>query len=1603
MLKRVSKQYLSLLLALLIGISAFAGIPSKASAADAQAKANDQVSLLVDGAAADSGMILYADGVYESGVRLGAGEHTYRVAVNGSAKAENVPVDVPADETVYIRYYAHGSSDPAVQNNTVDSINNPSHFKTSGTITGNLGTIGTELGIGAWDPSDPDGDLAYLGGGRYSKTFTFSQTQSEVDIEYKVAYNHSWSNGEVGGNVEMKVPAGSTSFTVFADYLQGVCTDSVSQPAIDIYQSDPSVGNISKPAFTTTVSLIGTVRGGDGDWDIGADGWSFSQITKTLYAFSKTFDQGSYQYKVVFDGKTWYDKTGNRTVAIDNDNTNVVFLYDAESQSLYDTVNNYNSIAALLGYQSAAAQPKVVNHANGTTEFLIPGEAADQITLTYAPHDAPDRTKTAALSAEKDGYGKFSGAFTSGDLYFGDGALDCIYYYTVNGTRALDPSAETVSVNGQDYSGYTREAFSGRSVYVPGTLPGVSWDAGSNQMTYLGSGLYACTFRNVPPANYQYKIAVGGSWDENYGMYGNPSGDNINLSVYGTQDVTVYYSDITHLSVTSLNYTFADVGLTGASIPVDTKLTDSGLTGIYTAAVTLPAGSYHDIGIVWNDKSGGAATYNVLPFTLSGARDVTFYFDPSTELFYSDASDRKIDGTNVCYNTQDSKYKSVYGAIEQNKPVTFSIQTGDDVTQAYLFVKGPENKRISMAKASAADGEALWSTTQSFASIGQYTYYFGLASASDVKVYCDDDGYYEAGKLTDLNSILPYALIVYKAGYQTPDWMKNAVIYQIFPDRFYNGDSSNDQAQKTARGATEYEFVGDWGEYPENPEQETLHPDEYPSQAYRGDGIWSNEIYGGDLKGITEKISYIKKLGANVIYINPVFSSVSSHRYDTSDYTKIDPILGTEGDFTELCRAAGANGMHIILDGVFNHVSDDSVYFDRYYKFVGQDGKVGAYPYWAYVYDYMSDHPDATQTAAEAAAKAYFVGRGVTDFTYTQWFTVNKDPLLDQDTRQAVQDTLGERAGKNVYGYEGWWGYDSMPVIKATDGSEYRTPGWAQDLIDGDNSAAKYWIEKGSDGWRLDCANEVSDETWQKFRASVKSLGDDNVIIGEIWDDAAKYLLGDMYDSCMNYQFRNAILAYARGGDSADSVQTLEKLRERYPSEAFYAMMNLLDSHDTTRLLSYLDGVDDDRGQKDAAHAFPTYATTSDAAKQKQYMAALLQLTYPGAPTIYYGDEVGMAGADDPDDRRTMDWSGSNQDLFNWYAKLISLRKNYSALRTGSISMLPTGDNAVLSYVRADSSNQLLVATNNSAAAVTVSLDASAVKSNTLTNLITNAAVTKNNGSVTVTIPAYSGVLLVNNAAAPAPAPSPAPSSPSIPSAVSDGGSNATADLTGATLPSGVTSVSFSAEKKSPSDQSDRQVANVARSALSDKDLSIIGTPVIYNLKLLDQNGNQITSFSGKVKVRVPVPSGLRGTPRVFRYEAGSNTFLDLHATVESGCLVFETDHFSYYVIGGTGDSLTLDTLNYTMPSGGHYQIGLKLTGKKAASVKIHSTNDKVATVSKLKNGNYGVTGRAYGVVYIMFDIYNKNDKFLSHASVKVTVKKNAKPSGSAVRQVGLF
>ncbi|HEX3026750.1 MAG TPA: hypothetical protein VHR42_05940, partial [Clostridia bacterium] len=276
--------------------------------------------------------------------------------------------------------------------------------------------------------------------------------------------------------------------------------------------------------------------------------------------------------------------------------------------------------------------------------------------------------------------------------------------------------------------------------------------------------------------------------------------------------------------------------------------------------------------------------------------------------------------------------------------------------------------------------------------------------------------------------------------------------------------------------------------------------------------------------------------------------------------------------------------------------------------------------------------------------------------------------------------------------------------------------------------------------------------------------------------------------------------------------------------------------------------------------------------------------------------------------------------------------------------------------------------------------------------------------------------------AAPAPAPSSATESsshetpaPSLPTSLTNAPTNATVDLSGAVLPAGVTDVTFAVTPETASGAptgaaggtaggaSDPQGAAAFHIAVSDPALNVIGTPVLYNIKLLDQNGNPISSFTGSVTVKLPIPAGLHGTPHVFRYEESTGALTDLGAAVQNGFLVFSTTHFSYYIVAGTGDSVTLDTKNYQLPVGGTYQIGLKLTGGKAAFVKVTSTNGKAATAARLKNGNILATGKSTGTTYIMIDVYDRKNHLLTHASVRIDVKTGIRPRGDSTRQIGLF
>lgn len=1283
--------------------------------------------------------------------------------INGEKVAEkNVEV---GDEDIYFRLI-NGKFKNSTESDWVKSA----------AWTGSINKLsitdvsGNACPIGEWSPKDPNAELEYIGGGIWTRTFFFEELEEDTEIEYKIATNDNWESvnwGNGGDNVELTIPAGSSEVTIFANEMNQTVYDSITTEPYEVGEGGAGAKTELKP-FVDSVSLIGTVRGDADTWDQTKTGWEFSQISDRYWITQKTFAQKEYAWKVVYKYAKW-SKFDDKKLSVAEDNTNVIFLYDAAEDKIYDSINDKAELGEILGLSTAAAEQEVVHNPNDTLKFVcspVSGNEVEKVDLVYGIYnDTTEKvadTKTVTLRKNRDG------SFSSNLLYFGDKAQTIAYYYEIDGVKTLDEANENKVTDDEEneWSGYEKPLFSGRMVTLPGTVNNNGWNPAKEdvKLTYKGNGIYEITIKGMAAGNYEYKIAIDGSWDENYGAKGEEHGDNMKLTVSELSDVTFTYNDISHLTVNSIDYTVADITLSGNEIPAGTKLTDDMLRGIYSATVDLSSGSHDDICYLYDGK-----TYPVTPFTLETAKKVTFYFDPETLISYNDASDEKVDTSKVLYNSKEIEYKDPYGAVGKNETVKFQIQTGTDAEWVKLVIKGKKKATLDLTSVSGNSvGTKKWSVETTFDQIGEYHYFFAISNGADVSVYSDDeDMNYGEGMSTDLLNAVPYDLIVYENGYETPDWMKNAVIYQIFPERFNNGDVTNDTITSDARGSQQYEYVPDWYLIPENPEQpykeKETDPDvELPSNVYKGDGIWANDIYGGDLKGITDRIDYLDSLGVTVIYLNPVFESISTHRYDTSDYMNIDPILGTLGDFEELVNVADEHGMKVVLDGVFNHVSDDSVYFDRYYEYLeeGTD-TIGAYPYWAYVYDYMSSKK-ATQAAAEAAAKSYFTSEyGITNYEYTEWFDVFKDSTLKGDDGEVVCDSTGLRAGKPVYGYDGWWGYDSMPIIKSTNGSEYQTGTWAQRVIgknetskDSDGSVTQYWLSKGMAGWRLDVANEVSDETWQHFRKSVKALDKDNVIIGEIWTDAAEYLMGDMYDSVMNYMFRNAATGYVKGGEPQKAVDILERLRERYPEEAFYAMMNLVDSHDTARILSYLDGIDDDRNQKDLDSAFPTYEKTSDLAKQKQYLIAFMQFTYAGAPTVYYGDELGMVGADDPDDRRAMIWGKGNKELLEWYATLAKIRSEYSALRTGTVEPVVTDRDSsenVLAYVRSDEDNQILVMMNNATTkkgegiekTAVVDLSETSVSANTLTDVVSGQDYQVKGNSITVTIPSNRGVILV--------------------------------------------------------------------------------------------------------------------------------------------------------------------------------------------------------------------------------------------------------------------
>lgn len=415
--------------------------------------------------------------------------------------------------------------------------------------------------------------------------------------------------------------------------------------------------------------------------------------------------------------------------------------------------------------------------------------------------------------------------------------------------------------------------------------------------------------------------------------------------------------------------------------------------------------------------------------------------------------------------------------------------------------------------------------------------------------------------------------------HENPKWVETAVFYQIFPERFENGDKTNDPKN-----------VVPW--------------DAMPTR---------DNFFGGDLKGIANRVDHLADLGINALYMTPIFESPSNHKYNTTDYFKIDPEFGTMEDFKDLVKKCHAKGIKVVLDAVFNH----SGFLFAQFQDVVKNGEKSKYKDWFHIHS----------------------------------FPVSTNPL-----------------GYEAFGFEAY-----MPKLNTGN----------PEVIEYLSKVAKYWIEEADiDGWRLDVANEVDHEFWRTFKKQVRSAKKDAYIVGEIWHNAKPWLLGEQFDGAMNYPFTRACLNYFAYGNT--DTETFKRLINatyvRNTTEANKGMLNILDSHDTPRFL-----------------------TRAGGSLGRLKLAALFQMSFVGAPSVYYGTEIGMEGEGDPDCRRTMNWDQStwNQDVYSFYKEMIKLRTTRSSMTSEKIEWVEADNAHILAYIKHGSTDKTLIIMNNSDKKVT--------------------------------------------------------------------------------------------------------------------------------------------------------------------------------------------------------------------------------------------------------------------------------------------------------------
>lgn len=559
----------------------------------------------------------------------------------------------------------------------------------------------------------------------------------------------------------------------------------------------------------------------------------------------------------------------------------------------------------------------------------------------------------------------------------------------------------------------------------------------------------------------------------------------------------------------------------------------------------------------------------------------------------------------ILYNSKDEYFKSPFGCLRQNEVcrLRIKIPVNCETLRVYLCVKNEDGFEMTLPfKLECKDAEyEIYTTEFSLLLKSIYFYYFKVVTKNS------EFELFKQGNDTNIAVGDLWQLSCFDKDYDIPDEFKGKVMYQIFPDRFAKSG--------------EFDLVEKLKPY-------KLHQDmsDIPDYLPDSDGQISNsDFFGGNLKGIIEKLTYLKDLGVGIIYLNPIFMAYSNHRYDTADYKKIDPMLGTEEDFKLLCTKAHQLDIKIILDGVFSHTGSNSIYFDK--EGIFGNGAVS-----------NENSP------------------------YKEWYQFEEYP----------------------HKYISWWGIDTLPCVNELSES------YMDYIIYSDDSVLAHWLKLGADGFRLDVADELPDEFILAFQKRLKEIKPSALLLGEVWEDASnkisygkrrKYFSQSELDSVMNYPFKEAILDFVSGNikgyDFQDKVMTI---LENYPYPVISCLMNMLSTHDTLRVITRLSGKGGEMSKSDKAN-FRLTGEELERAVALTKASAILQFTLPGNPCIYYGDEIGMQGFEDPFNRAFYQWENPDSELRDFYKKLAYLKNHNKAVKQGKIAFLQADENFI-TFVR---------------------------------------------------------------------------------------------------------------------------------------------------------------------------------------------------------------------------------------------------------------------------------------------------------------------------------